>query len=107
MVAFFSTYPRHPISGGRLWIDNVSLEYATGIHPEKIVGSSEVTINFRNDVLSLNCNPENYQVYKSNGTLVLSGGGESDISISALNPGLYILRVLNEGQLHTKKFIRY
>lgn len=107
VVAFFSTYPNNPISGGRLWIDDIRLEYGTFV--KNVTERNEISVfpNPVRDVLYINCNnPEVIDIYNLNGKKLLTVQNCNTIDTSTLSGNIYILKVQSGNGIHFTKFLK-
>lgn len=105
------------------WIQNVTIEavYATGrikTAPVSInvndlpdyasINESEMTpvIEINGNELLINGEYQLLNMYNVNGTLVKTANGISNIDISSLSTGMYMIRIDNNGKLCTVKVIK-
>lgn len=102
-----SSHPDNPVAGSVLFIDNIELDYCSGI----------IDLTFSNfdifpspgiDYISLNKYFVNckYKIYDASGRILTDGIFNDFINISYLNMGTYFISVESEGILHTQKFIK-
>jgi hypothetical protein len=107
VVAFFSSYPNHPLSGGRLWIDGLSLEYATsinrlGLNPDFQVYPNPVGYEF----YIKGTTPDQIRIIDLNGAEHGRYFDRSKINIGHLPAGTYIIGTQKEGRWYHKKILK-
>lgn len=107
VVAFFSTYPKNPLAGGKLWVDELRLDYATGTGDP---GSGEEVILYPNpahDRLFISGPKPNFiRVFNTQGKIVLEQEGSGPINISQMPAGVYFLQMETPQGIVSKRFVK-
>jgi len=107
VVAFFSTYPKHPISGGRLWVDKINLEYTTKIDEIKKEVSFAIYPNPVNSILRVTGEkPAMVKVFNLLGVELLNFQNENQIDVSELPSGVYLLGAKVDKSWLFDKFVK-
>ncbi|PKP00764.1 MAG: hypothetical protein CVU14_06840 [Bacteroidetes bacterium HGW-Bacteroidetes-9] len=118
-IMFFSSNILNgdPISGSKLWIDNLTLEYGP-VSVSNIALKDEPTLRYRPDgtpVILMNSKDVKTEIsiYSADGSFVnkqMPNHGQYEFSLETRNlkPGLYLARVQHDnGHFSTLKFIRF
>lgn len=99
----------------------ISYAYLTSVHYNLLAGQTDITNieNTKPTKLTVYPNPSseflnlkntdnqsiNYEIFNQNGQIVLTGTTESQINISSLSSGNYIIRFWNQDQTNTENII--
>lgn len=98
--------PNAPNSGSGTYIINYSYNSLSNIdfiNEDKIIiypnpANDEITIQSNQDI-------ENYQLIDLTGKVILSQSNSNSINVSSINPGMYLLKILSNNSITTKKVI--
>jgi len=107
VVAFFSTYPNSPLAGGKLWIDELSMEYVTGTGE---AADAEKNLIYPNPVVSDlwidGPVPAGVKVFNCIGEVLLTEVNQNHIDTRNLPVGVYFLRIDSGRGVQVLRFLK-
>ncbi|MBT3424560.1 MAG: T9SS type A sorting domain-containing protein [Bacteroidetes bacterium] len=109
VVAFFSSYPQSPISGGELWVDKISFDYTGSINENK--NDVKIYPNPVKDYLIIESlsNDWEYNIYNIHGQKIRSAYTndlKTSIDTKEMKKGIYLIMINSPDGKFTQTFIK-
>ena len=110
VVAFYSTYPQSPISGGEFWVDKITFDYTGSIDEHQ--NSFHIYPNPVHDHLFIEQNTlekNSFNIFDMYGRSIRSGYVHDQISkinMEKFNPGIYFIVLNSSKGIISSKFVK-